>query len=39
MDDNALGFAHTGAIRWQMLSQERAVLNAKMPKISLTGMG
>lgn len=39
MDDNALGLPHTGAIRWQMLSQERAVLNAKTPKISPTGMG
>lgn len=39
MDENALGLPHTGATRLRMLSQERAVLNGKTPKISLTGMG
>lgn len=39
MDENALGFTSYCATRLRMLSQERAVLNGKTPKISLTGMG
>lgn len=39
MDENALGFTSYWRNSLAMLSQERAVLNGKTPKISLTGMG